>query len=118
MREIWQASGADADASVHMRTGGRRLLHWWWALYVVQALVAWLLGLFTRGGHGADAALTKASMEIVTSSLSIPAAIAAALVVTSLARLQDQRRDGVLAAKASREARGRGARPTHWRRGP
>ena len=78
MREIWQASGADADASVHMRTGGRRLLHWWWALYVVQALVAWLLGLFTRGGHGADAALTKASMEIVTSSLSIPAAIAAA----------------------------------------
>ena len=117
MSEIWQASGAGIDSSDHTRTGGRRLLRWWWALYLAQNLVAWLLGLLTRGRHGADAAITKAATEIVTSSLSIPAAIAAALVVTGLARLQDQRQDGALAARASRERRGRGAWPIRWRRG-
>jgi len=92
MKEMWQ--GSDPDPTVPMvSVPAPAVMKWWWGMYLVHSFSGWAPML--AGGkenRQAQDLVNAATIEIVTSVISIAAALLAAATVRGLARRQEERR--------------------------
>lgn len=90
MKEIWQ--GSDPDPNAHsFSVSVPSMLGWWWALYLLHNAGAQLVWQVSKNLKGAQDFINASWTEIVTSGLSIGAALLAIAVVRAVARRQDER---------------------------
>jgi hypothetical protein len=90
MKEIWQGSDPDPNAhSFSVRVPS--LIGWWWAIYILHNVGLRLVLKANKDLKGPRDFINGSWAEIVTSGLSIAAALLAIAVVRAVARRQDER---------------------------
>ena len=90
MKEIWQ--GSDPDPNAHSFTVKvPAMMGWWWAMYLLHNGGARVSGQTSKDLKGPKDFINASWTEIVTSGLSIAAALLAIAVVRAVARRQDER---------------------------
>jgi Domain of unknown function (DUF4328) len=90
MKEIWQGSDPDPNAqpfSVRVSS----LIGWWWALYLLHNVGGRLVWQVNKNLNGPKDFINAAWTELLTSGLTIGAALLAIAVVRAVARRQDER---------------------------
>jgi hypothetical protein len=90
MKEIWQGSDPDPNVSA-FSAGVSSLIGWWWALYLLHNFGGRVVWQVNKKLNGPKDFITASWTEIVTSGLSIGAALLAIAVVRAVARRQDER---------------------------
>jgi hypothetical protein len=101
MKEIWQ--GSDPDPTVPMASvPAPAVMKWWWGVYLVHSFSGWApVFAGAKGSKQAQDLVNAATIEIVTSAVSIVAALLAAATVRAVARRQEERRKRAATAGAA-----------------
>jgi hypothetical protein len=89
MKEIWQASDPGAGASLDPPVPALLPL-WWWA-FLVHNFAGGAISQVSKRSRGPEGLISTSSTQIVSSVITIVAALLAALVVGRLARQQERR---------------------------
>ena len=66
-------------------------MKWWWGMYLIHSLGGWLVYIAAKDAKQAQDLVASSWVTIVTSALSIIAALLAAATVRAVARRQDER---------------------------
>jgi hypothetical protein len=90
MKEIWQGSDPDPNAKSFL-VAVPSLIGWWWALYILHNVGARLVWQMNKNLKVPKDFIAASWTEIVTSGLSIAAALLAIAVARAVARRQDER---------------------------
>jgi hypothetical protein len=90
MKEIWQGSDPDPRAHALLVRVPTLLPLWWW-LFISHNIAARVVSQVNKSADGASGLITASRANIVSSGLTVAAAVLAILVVRAVARRQDER---------------------------
>ncbi|MDQ3725315.1 MAG: DUF4328 domain-containing protein [Actinomycetota bacterium] len=108
--DIWRGSERGVDVWAQWRqVGVPSLVHWWWALYVIQGVVLQIGQIVTESGYnevtsfngsvsaGLSRIETGTTIDLVGQLLTIAAVVLAIMVVAQISKRLDQIREDVMA---------------------